>query len=250
MGIIRITARELGQVLLDDFCERCFWFRKKFPLSQKHPFSSPLPGIVSQADAYIKRVMSTHLQQTGSLPSWLISELGISFSNLDFHRVQPITPERWEKDIAKGFCLVGEPDAIWEFPDRRWFIADYKMASLSQAQERLLPLYQTQLNAYAYLAEQLQKRHIAGLALVYFEPESSDQALADHDLFRRTQGQLILGFRCTVVPVEVKTADWLETLCGRVFEILSSPNPPKGRQGCQGCQAMAEWLTKIQSHFL
>jgi len=194
--------------------------------------------------------MGAHLQQAGSLPSWLISALGTSFSNLDFHRVQPVTPKRWQVDFDEGFSLVGEPDAIWEFPNGRWFIADYKMASLSQAQERLLPLYQTQLNVYAYLAEKLRRRHIAGLALVYFEPESSDQALADHDLFWRTQRQLILGFRCKVVPVEVKTADWLETLCERVFEILSSPNPPKGRQGCQGCQAMAEWLTRIQSHCL
>jgi len=250
MEIIRITARDLGQVLLDDFCERCFWFTKKFPLSQKHPFFSPMPGIVSQADSYIKRVVSSHLQQAGSLPLWLSEALREAFSTLNFHQLQFVKPNRWRFPLLSDRCvLLGEPDAIWEFPDGRWFIADYKMASLSQTQERLLPLYQAQLNAYAYLAKKLQEKDIAGLALVYFEPEHSSQVLNDPDLLKRTEGQLMLGFRCKAVPVEIETPAWLETLCERVFNILSSPEPPKGRQGCQACQAMSEWLNHIKNHF-
>ena len=249
MESIRITARDLGQVLLDDFCERCFWFTKKFPLNQKHPFFSPMPGIVGQADSYIKRVVSSHLQQAGSLPPWLSEALGRVFSALDFHHVQSVKPNRWQFPLSNHCVLVGEPDAIWEFPDGRWFIADYKMASLSQTQERLLPLYQAQLNAYAYLAKKSQEKNIAGLALVYFEPEHSQQALSDSDLMKRTEGQLMLGFLCKAVPVEIETASWLESLCERVYNILALQEPPKGRQGCQSCQALSEWLNKIKNHF-
>jgi hypothetical protein len=249
MEAIRINARDLGQVLLDNFCERCFWFAKKFPLGQNHPFASPMPSIVSQADTYIKRVVNTHLQETGSLPSWLISELKGSFLRLNFQSVRRVNPAKWQIRLFEAPCvLVGEADAIWEFPDGSWFIADYKMASMTQTQERLLPLYQAQLNAYAYLAQRLQRKTIAGLALIYFEPEHNTHAIADPDLLQRTMRQLMLGFRCTIVPVDSQTTGWVEDLCRQVFRILSSSTPPTGRQGCQGCQALSGWLESIGKH--
>jgi len=244
---ININARDLGQVLLDNFCERCFWFTRKFPLGQNHPFASPMPGIVSQADAYIKRVVNTHLQQTGSLPSWLIDALKNSFPNLDFHSVRFVNPGRWQFSLFEARCvLAGEADAIWEFPDGQWFIADYKMASVTQTQERLLPLYQAQLNAYSYLAQQLQKKAVVGLALIYFEPEH--KAINDLDLLQRTKGQMILGFRCTVVPIDLHPTDWVEELCQRVFSILSSGTPPTGKEGCQGCQVLLDWFRSISTN--
>jgi hypothetical protein len=94
-----------------------------------------MPGIVSQADAYIKRVVNTHLHQTGSLPSWLIDALKNSFPDLDFHSVRFANIVRWQFSLFEARCvLAGEADAIWEFPDGRWFIADYKMASVTQTQ--------------------------------------------------------------------------------------------------------------------
>jgi hypothetical protein len=249
MAEVRINARDLGQVLLDNFCERCFWFTRKFPLSQNHPFASPMPGIVSQADTYIKRVVNTHLQRTGSLPSWLIDALKNSFPDLDFRSVRFVNTVGWQFSLFEARCvLAGEADAIWEFPDEGWFIADYKMASITQTQKRLLPLYQAQLNAYAYLAQQLQKKAVIGLALIYFEPEHNVQAVNDLDLLQRTKGQMMLGFRCTVVPVNLHPTNWVEELCRRVFSILSLTTPPTGKEGCQGCQVLLEWLRSISTN--
>jgi hypothetical protein len=251
MAEVRINARDLGQVLLDNFCERCFWFTRKFPLGQNHPFASPMPGIVSQADTYIKRVVNTHLQRTGSLPSWLIDALKNSFPDLDFRSVRFVNTVGWQFSLFEARCvLAGEADAIWEFPDGRWFIADYKMASITQTQKRLLPLYQAQLNAYAYLAQQLQKKAVVGLALIYFEPEHNVQAVNDLDLLQRTKGQMMLGFRCTVVPVNLHPTNWVEELCERVFSILSSTTPPTGKEGCQGCQVLLEWLRSISTNLI
>jgi len=159
-------------VLLDGFCERCFWFAKNFPLAQNHPFSSPMPGIVSQVDRYTKRVVNTHLQSNGSLPPWLADALRGSFLGLNFQSLRHINPARWQISLFDDRCLlVGEADAIWEFPDGSWFIADYKTASWTQTQQNLLPLYEAQLNAYAYLAQQKFHKTVVGLALIYFEPE-------------------------------------------------------------------------------
>jgi len=210
-----------------------------------------MPGIVSQADTYIKRVVNTHLQRNGSLPPWLISALNGSFSGLKFQSVRYVNPAKWQIRLFDAPCvLAGEADAIWEFPDGCWFIADYKMASLTQTQERLLPLYQAQLNAYAYLAQRLQEKTVVGLALIYFEPEHNAQTIADPALLLRTKGQLMLGFKCTVVPVNLQSSDWLENLCLQVFSILSSATPPTGKQGCQGCQVLEGWLKSISMHLV
>ena len=249
MAEVRINARDLGQVLLDNFCERCFWFTRKFPLGQNHPFASPMPGIVSQVDAYAKRVVSTHWQSNGVLPSWLTNALSGSFAGLNFRSVRPINPTRWRLSLFGNRCeLVGEADAVWEFPDGSWFIADYKTASWTQTQQNLLPLYEAQLNAYAYLAQQKFHKTIVGLALIYFEPEHNVQAVNDLDLLQRTKGQMMLGFRCTVVPVNLHPTNWVEELCERVFSILSSETPPTGKVGCQGCQVLLEWLRSISTN--
>jgi len=131
-------------------------------------------------------------------------------------------------------------------PEERWFIADYKMASWTQTQQNLLPLYEAQLNAYAYLAQQLQKKAVIGLALIYFEPEHNIPNASQ--LLQRTGGQMMLGFKCIVVPVPLKPTIWVRHLCWRVFQILSSPSPPTGKQNCQGCQALASWWGGIKNH--
>ena len=247
MQPLRISARELGQLLLNNFCERCFWFAKNFPLAQNHPLSSPMPGIVSQVDAYAKRVVNTHWQSSGFLPPWLTNALRDSFAGLNFHSVRPINPTRWRLSLFNNRCeLVGEADAIWEFADGSWFIADYKTASRTPTQQSLFPLYEAQLNAYAYLAQKLQGKTIAGLALIYFEPEHNIPNASQ--LLQRTSGQMMLGFQCTVVPVPLKPTNWVSRLCWRVLQILSSPSPPTGKQNCQGCQALASWWRGIKNH--
>lgn len=244
---MQINARDLGQILLNDFCARCFWLTKKFPLPQKHPFRSPMPGIVSQSDSYIKRTVNTHLQQRGSLPRWLIAPLSSEFGGLNFNGVSLIKPKKWEHELTNvKVTLVGEPDAIWEFDDGRWFIADYKMASLSETQEKFLPLYEAQLNAYAYLARTKENRIVAGLALVYLESEHKTHDIADNLLLKRTQDQFMWGFKCSVVPVDIWASGGVEKICRDVFEILSSAEPPPGKGNCEGCQAFKKWFDGIR----
>ena len=50
---IRISAKNLGQLVLDDFCPRCFWLKLK--LGFKLPFQI-FPGIFSTIDSYSKKI--------------------------------------------------------------------------------------------------------------------------------------------------------------------------------------------------
>jgi len=73
MPLLTIPAKELGQILLKNFCPRCFWFTKKFPLTDKHPFSSRMAGILSITDKYVKDVVRWHVQKNNLLPAWILN---------------------------------------------------------------------------------------------------------------------------------------------------------------------------------
>lgn len=52
MEQIKISAKNLGQVALEDFCPRCYWIKLK--TSNKLPYQI-FPGIFSSIDAYTKK---------------------------------------------------------------------------------------------------------------------------------------------------------------------------------------------------
>ena len=54
--------------------------------------------------------------------------------------------------------------------DESYFIADHKTARFTNHQDELLPMYEVQLNGYAYIAESIGYSPITGLGLVYYEP--------------------------------------------------------------------------------
>jgi hypothetical protein len=66
---VTLSSSEIGKPLLEEFCSRCFWFTKKFPLVDKHPFRSPMSGIVNITDKYVKDVVRWHVQKLNLLPT-------------------------------------------------------------------------------------------------------------------------------------------------------------------------------------
>lgn len=148
---ITLSPSEIGKPLLEDFCPRCFWFTKKFPIKDKHPFSSPMAGILSIADKYVKDVVKWHLQNLNQLPTWILNQLQTFYPHLDFKNIRLIRPTSWRVSLFDGACLLsGQADEIIEFSDGSLFIIDYKTAALTDYQIKLRPLYEAQLNAYAY----------------------------------------------------------------------------------------------------
>jgi hypothetical protein len=150
---ITLSPSEIGKPLLEDFCPRCFWFTKKFPIKDTHPFSSPMAGLLSIADKYVKDVVEWHVQKLNQLPTWILNQLKRYYPHLDFDNIRLIKSTTWQVSLFNGACLLkGKPDEIIEFSDGSLFIIDYKTAALTESQAKLKPHYSAQLNAYAYLA--------------------------------------------------------------------------------------------------
>ncbi len=66
--------------------------------------------------------------------------------------------------------MTGIPDEMFLRTDESYFIADYKTARFTSHQDELIPMYEVQLNGYAYIAENIDYRPVTGLGLTYYEP--------------------------------------------------------------------------------
>lgn len=244
---ITLSPSEIGKPLLEDFCPRCFWFTKKFPIKDKHPFFSPFSGLPNIVDSYIKRVVKSHLQRLNFLPSWLLNQLKEYYLEFDFENVRLFKEISFQITLFDGACVLsGRADEMLEFPDGSLFIIDYKASSLTENQLKIKPLYEAQLNAYAYLANKKLAKPVAGLALVYFDPDYKN--LNDEVLLHRTKEQFLFGFNPTVVPVKLMDNEWVEDLCQTLFEILSLDTPPEGRSNCEGCNILKDWVRNVYQY--
>lgn len=215
---------------------KVLWFTSHFPLSASHPFRSPLPGIISTLDAYIKQVVNSTFFQKGQLPDWLTQALG------EIEVIETLQPQRWQAEV-KGFVLIGEPDAVWKLGDGSVFITDYKVAQLTQAQDALFPLYEAQLKAYAYLAEK-NGRRVSGLALVYLQPQRYRDE--PQRLVEITADQFTLHFTCAVKPIESWKPEEVEGMVCEVGNILVRSSPPDSKGNCKGCLTVSPISTSVR----
>lgn len=220
---LQISAKRLGELALPDCCERCVWL--KLRLWPSLPFQC-FPGVFAAIDSLTKRTVHAHRDSVGRLPDWL-GELGaVSYREpphwSKFHRLVP----------EHNILLTGAPDGILVRPDGSFVIVDYKTARFTDGQDELLPLYEVQLNGYAFIAGKCGFAPVAGLALVYMEP-ATDLPNA-HTRQCRPDG-FQMGFIARVVNVELNTA-MLDPLLARVRALHDRPEPPARRQGCEDCR--------------
>jgi len=221
-NLLQISGKDLGALALRGFCPRCFWIRRRADLPWQ-----VFPGIFSSIDSYSKKVVHAHFDTRGA-PAWL-APLG----TLKTYRSPP-SAHRFRVSIEQyGVLLTGAPDAIFERADGTLVIADYKTSRYTPNQDRLLPQYRVQLNAYAWIAARLGWPRISGLALIYTEPVTDDH-VADSDAARRDRG-FAMEFFAKVVAVEQDEA-MLPPLLAKAAEIYALDAPPEGRAGCRDCE--------------
>ena len=149
---MQISAKDLGWLKTDDFCPRCFWITRH---DRKLPYQTPFAGIFSSIDSYTKSVVAKYFEKHGRLPDWLG---GIG----DVKRLVKVNASnfRTEKD---GTILTGIPDELFERPDGSYGIIDYKTARYTGTQDTLMPVYEVQLNGYAYIAEAIGDKPVKDL---------------------------------------------------------------------------------------
>ena len=222
---IRISGKNLGQLALPDFCARCFWLKMR--CQERLPYQT-FPGIFSSIDSYTKKITGLHFAEHKHIPRWFdgFGKLGEPI-DVPHHSVFRIV------DTATNILLTGVPDEVFKRPDGSLFIVDDKTARLSDHQDHLLPMYVTQLNAYALIAEQTGLGGVTGLGLVYHEPQTDivgdavDSVCGDDGFTMR--------FVAKLLPIELRPS-MIPPLLQKVREICDRPSAPAGRTGCEDCE--------------
>ena len=231
-GQIRISAKDLGTVSMPDFCPRCFWVMRR--QSPKGPPYQIFPGIFNSIDAYSKRVIHSWFDRHQAPPPWLAA-----LGELTGYVNPPHHSKFFTIDETTNIKLTGSPDGIYTRPDHSHIIVDYKTAKFTPNQDLLYPIYETQLNVYARIAEDIGITPVTGLALIYTEP-MTDDVNAGRDAVH-TDGGFVMGFSAGIHDVELD-AGKLPALLARTREVLDMTEPPKDRDGCKDCEKLRGML--------
>jgi len=232
---IRISAKDLGAFALPGLCPRCAWL--KLHVANKLPFQI-FPGIFSSIDSYTKKFVNSHFEKYGSFPEWLGSSdefvsLVKKLHHSNFNTV----------DENNDILLTGVPDEIFALKDGSYFILDYKTAKYTETQDSLLPLYEVQLNGYAYIAERTGLSPVKKIALAYLEPQTG-LTCENVEQFKTGDG-FVLPFAGKILELDLKPEiipDYLK----KVRQLYDQPYPPQSKTGCKDCQLL-ENLFKMLS---
>ena len=228
---IRISAKELAEVAMANFCPRCFWIKRRVP--KQLPYQM-FPGIFSSIDSYSKRVVHSWFDRGQGPPAW-IADLG----ELVGYKPPPHYSKFNVVDEENDILLTGSPDGVFVRPDGSHVIVDYKTSRYTPYQGRLYPLYEAQLNAYALIGEKCGLDPVSGLALIYTEPVT-DEAAASEDFVHRSDG-FAMGFVANIVGVRLAPS-MIGPLLAKAREICDLPISPFGRNGCRNCGFLNDLL--------
>jgi hypothetical protein len=175
-------------------------------------------------------VVQVWIDRNGGAPVWL-KGLGEVIGYID-----PPHHSRFYIELPEyGVLLTGAPDGILTLPDGSIVIIDYKTAKYTGTQDRLMPMYETQLNAYALIAKHLGIGNVTKLALVYAEPVTDEEIAAQPEI--HSDEGFVMPFSIFVHPVPRKPAK-LQPLFQRAREIYNLPEAPDGRPGCEDCKRL------------
>lgn len=223
---IRISAKNLGALALPGSCPRCNWL--KLRLGHKLPYQI-FPGIFSSIDGFTKRVVHAYFDEHGAPPAWL-DPLG----TIVCYREPPHFSKFNMLNEDHGVLLTGAADGILVRDDGSFVIVDYKTAKFSEAQDKLLPMYEVQLNAYAAIGERCGFAPVTGLALIYMEPMTDGQTCFEGQC---CEYGFDMGFSAHVLPVDLNP-NLLGPLLAQTRELFESLGPPAGRSGCKDCSLL------------
>jgi hypothetical protein len=251
MVTLNISPRALAGVALESKCPRCAWITLR--CEGKLPFATGLPGIFSSIDSFTKKAVRNHFDLYGRLPDWF-PEVG---------EVAELVPSRelhWSRffreDPETRIRLHGTPDDILRMADGATHIVDYKTARLTEAQHDLMPVYEIQLNGYAYIAEATGYGPVTQLSLIYFEPQTDpDLATAaglapaaapgpvlvpSRGVTHRDRAGAWLEFRARRKDVPLQGSHAIRDLLRRARALFDRADPPEGAAGCEDCRRLGE----------
>jgi hypothetical protein len=231
---LKISAKNLAAVALEGVCPRCAWFQLHH--KGKMPFAMPFPGIFIAIDRYMKRMVRETFDSAKKLPEWF-PEIGkvkgmVSEDELGWSRF-------FRVDSKLRVTLRGEPDDIVQLEDGTFHIVDYKTARFTEMQDALFPMYDVQLNSYAYIAEATGHMPVTALSLIYFEPQT--ETVRGKHAGAPAAGAW-LEFRATRRKVPLAAKGRIPELLARAREIFDMKAAPPGTSGCENCERVEKFL--------
>lgn len=221
---IRISAKNLGELGLPNFCPRCFWIKLK--LSNKLPFQI-FPGIFNSIDLYTKDVIHSFFDMNGRFPIWLegLGEI-VNYQKTPHYSKFNIVDEE------NNILLTGTPDAIFQKKRRLLSYSGLQDCKYTETQDALLPIYEVQLNGYAVIGNQRGLNPVTDLALIYFEPVTHHEAACDS--VNCSDNGFLMHFHAHIKKVELNPTK-ITKLLSATREIFELEGPPNGREGCNDC---------------
>lgn len=230
MKQIRISAKNLGAVAMPSFCPRCFWITSH---AEKQPFQI-FPGIFSSIDSYSKKVTSHYYENHLRLVKWF-GKAGLSGKPVKvphFHDFNIL-------DAKTKILLTGVPDEIIHLSDGTYAILDYKTAKFTGSQDELMPMYDVQLNAYAYIGERTGFKPISRLMLIYYEPVTEIQKEGIDEIIDVNGFRMAFTCKTLEIPLNMKK---IPALLKKVRAVYDLKKPPKGIKECGDCEALDEMV--------
>ena len=228
-----ISAGTLGSLAAPNFCPRCFWIELRM---KKVPFRTPVPGIFSSIDSYVKNVVHGYFDANQQLPPWFPDVGRVIGYEAKMH---------WSKfsvtDEETGVTLRGVPDEVFHLEGSAYHIVDYKTTRFSPAQNYIYPGYEVQLNAYAYISARVGLAPTVALTLVYLDPDTD--LIASPQWLGRSDQVFQLGFTPKVRDVRIRPDTFIEDLLGKAANIDELPSPPPPAARCENVRLWKSWPT-------
>lgn len=201
-----------------------------------------MPGIFNSIDVYGKNIIHAFFDEKQALPPWYpnIGNVTAYVPSKDLH---------WSRfmftDPKTRITLRGTPDDLFRLSNGSYYLVDYKTAKATATQDHLYPLYEVQLNVYAYISSMSGLSPISGLSLIYMEPETYVEP--DNVTHLISEADFSLRFTAKAVDVKLDTKSVIPPLLVRVREIFDRHEPPPGNEGCEDCRLLSRLLKLVQS---
>ncbi len=235
MNEFRISASNLGLFQLQDYCERCAWIMLK--MSHRFAFQRPFPGILQYLDHLQKAAVHRYFDQYGKPPKW--------FGDFSDAKGYIETGKLVYVDSESGIELRGAPDEVVVLPDGSLAVIDYKTARHREGKDVLLPKYQAQVNAYAYLLAHHEEAYkVSKGGLLYFQIRT--EYAVDELLDLVTKDGLDAHFYGVPMVLDIDPENVVPPLLVKTRKLLSRRTPPKGREGCKDCELLARMANLAQ----
>ena len=229
MEQIRISAKDLGALAMPDFCERCFWIERH---AKKLPWQR-FPGIFSTIDSYTKKIVRGWIDRDNGHPEFLKT-----FGVTGYVEKVP----HWSKfqiETKYGITLSGAADDIWTTKEG-YVLPDYKTAKFTDNADKLLPMYRTQLNGYAKIAEATGLGPVKAIPLIYMEPQTADSYVSDGTMFSNFR----MVFQPKVLPLDLDIES-IDPLLERARKIYDGGIPDRN-EDCKDCIALSDVILKTR----